>query len=539
MLYPLAPLAPPGRDDLSLAEAIESPAVRLFVGRAMASQPAFRLGDDNVRAVAAICRRLEGIPLALELAAARVGALSIAALAERLEDRFALLNAGDRGAPARHRTLRNAIAWSYDLLSSEEREAMNCLSVFAGEFDVEAAETVTCADDALDMLAHLVDKSLVIADPDRDRFSMLDTVREYAAERLAESGREAAAREAHLAHFLALAEAVEPQLLGSGEAAARARLARDRANFLAAHTFCARAEDGAHRGVRLAAALRLYWQMEGPLQLGYDITTEALARPGAQRRDYAHCQASFAAAACAYFLGRYAEAEAHAETCEAIARERGDIAKTSDALAVHAVAAIARSDLTRAAACIAQSLALARESGDGFRIAQALNAQAEVHAAGGHHDSAAAAYAECLAVARGIYDDGMVAGLLVNLARVAATRGSLADAGARLLEAADLIERTAYPHVLTLWLAVASGVAADRGEHEQAAMLAGAHIARASADGYRLEAADDAFLSARLAHVRASLGDAAFARAEAAGKTPPPAQWLSSAREWLATRVKP
>ncbi len=260
-ICPLAPLdLPAARRPLAFDEAMQSAAMRLFVARAMASQPAFELSPDNVEAVADICRRLDGIPLALELAAARIRTLAVETVAKRLDDRFRLLNAGDRTALPRHQTLRSTIDWSFDLLTVEERELMNRLGVFAGGFTLEAAEVVCAAksiavDDVLDLLGNLVDKSLVIADPDRGRYHMLETVRQYALDRLAESGQEPEARDAHLMYFLSQAEAAESELIGPDQATWYARLDRDRENWLAAHAVVRRGRG--RRATRPAARVRI------------------------------------------------------------------------------------------------------------------------------------------------------------------------------------------------------------------------------------------------------------------------------------------
>ncbi len=192
-------------------------AVRLFIDRAAASRRGFGLTEQNAAAVVDICHRLDGIPLALELAAARVRALSVEAIAARLDDRFRLLVTGDQTVLPRQRTLRALIDWSYDLLTEAERALFQRLSVFAGGWSLEAAETV-CADDdlrkddVLDQLIHLVEKSLVIMEMARERYRMLDTVRHYAKEKLSEGGAEEAVRGKHLDFYLAFAEKGRPEL---------------------------------------------------------------------------------------------------------------------------------------------------------------------------------------------------------------------------------------------------------------------------------------------------------------------------------------
>ena len=207
-------------------------AVRLFVERATAVRSEFSLGERNASLVADICRRLDGIPLALELAAARVAVLGTAGVAARLDDRFRLLTGGSRGAPPRQQTLQAALEWSYDLLSQPERRLFNRLPVFAGGWSLEAAETVCAGDgveasEVLDLLARQVNKSLVVADPAAEetvRYRLLETLRQYAQERLTESGEVGRTRSRHADFYLDLAERTEPEGYGPRFVHWRARL---------------------------------------------------------------------------------------------------------------------------------------------------------------------------------------------------------------------------------------------------------------------------------------------------------------------------
>ena len=217
------------------------PAVRLFVERTQAVQPGFVLTTDNAPAIARVCARLEGLPLALELAAARTRAMAVGQIAARLDESFRLLVGGSRTAHSRHRTLEATLDWSYDLLTTAEQLLLCRLSVFAGGFDLEPAEVVCGGEgiepaDVLDVLTRLVDKSLVLADEQAGeaRYRLLEPIRQYARERLAGSGEEAVVRRRHAAHYRALAEGAEPELWGPHQAAWLARLERDRDNLRAA-----------------------------------------------------------------------------------------------------------------------------------------------------------------------------------------------------------------------------------------------------------------------------------------------------------------
>ncbi|WP_306371363.1 BTAD domain-containing putative transcriptional regulator, partial [Nocardiopsis sp. CC223A] len=254
-LYPLAPLDAPV-DDTPAALAA-SPAARLFLARAEAAGARPGTDPDTVAAVAAICRRLDGIPLALELAATRLRHLGAADLAARLDDRFALLGTGRRDAPARQRTLRAAIDWSWEQLAAPERALLSRLAVFADGCDPAAAEAV--GEGSLDLVGALVDRSLVVAStrPEGTRYRLLESVALYCLEHLAAAGREHRARTRHAVYFAGLAEAADARLRGPGQAEALALLDREEANLRAASDFAVRAGDAA-TALRLAVALTWY-----------------------------------------------------------------------------------------------------------------------------------------------------------------------------------------------------------------------------------------------------------------------------------------
>ncbi|MEV0756123.1 BTAD domain-containing putative transcriptional regulator [Streptosporangium sp. NPDC050280] len=260
VLCPVAPLALP-EPDASVRQAVTSPAVRLLAERAAAVRPGFAVTEENVAAVVEICRRLDGLPLAIELAAARMRSLTAPQVAERLGDRFRLLTGGSRTALPRHRTLRAVVDWSWDLLGDERRFAER-LAVFPGGISVEAAERV-CAEPgtALDLLGALVDRSLLqVVEAPQPRYRMLETIREYGLERLAENGEIARVRAAHAAYFLDLAETAEPFLREERQLVWLAVLETEHDNLLAALHFAADAGD-ADTAVRLAAALSTFWMM--------------------------------------------------------------------------------------------------------------------------------------------------------------------------------------------------------------------------------------------------------------------------------------
>lgn len=286
-LVEVAPLGLPGS---GADAALESAAVRLFVRRAEAVQPSFAVGDD-IASVAQICRRLDGLPLALELAAARVRTLSTGEIRRRLDSRFELLSRGSRTSPDRHRTLAAAVAWSWSLLTDEEREFARRLGVFPSTFDLDAAEAVTSSSRTLDLLAALVDKSLLQRLPGPDsRFRMLETIRAYASRELVEAGESDAVQARHRWYVLDLAERAEPHLRGTEQGRWLARLRDERENLNTALQTARDAND-AHTSVRLAAALGWFWTIDSDhadaverLRSALDVTDPGRAAPSPPAR---------------------------------------------------------------------------------------------------------------------------------------------------------------------------------------------------------------------------------------------------------------
>ena len=280
-LHPVRPLPLP-EPGAPLAEAVRCPAVALFADRVAAVRPGFAVTPANLPAVTEICRRLDGLPLAIELAAARIRSLPIEELAARLDDRYRLLTGGSRTALSRHRTLRAVVAWSWELLDDTERQLAEWLSVFPGIVTPDSAARVAApATAVLDSLAVLVDKSLLqVLDVTEPRYRMLETIREYGLERLAETGRIGAARADHAAYFAELAERAEPYLRGAGQVGWFRRLNAEHDNLLAALHFAVGTQDAA-TATRLAAALGPYWAMRGAHVEALGWLRLALDLPGA------------------------------------------------------------------------------------------------------------------------------------------------------------------------------------------------------------------------------------------------------------------
>ncbi len=537
--YHLSSLAvPDSKQALTPDVLAQFAAVRLFVERAAAALPAFAVTRQNAPAVADICRRLDGIPLALELAAARVRGLSVEKIAERLSDRFRLLTGGARTALPRQQTLRALIDWSYDLLSPDERAVLRRLAVFAGGWTLEAAEAAGAGGEiaeamVLDLVTRLVEKSLVVLEAEGGRYRLLDTVRQYAQERLAEAGESDAARRRHFDCYLALAEKARPELIGPDQAAWFARLDVERENLMAAHAWCDDAAGGGALGLRLVSSLRRYWIGRGLLGLGLRVTVEALDRAGAQERSLARCLALFDAGHLDSWMGRYAEAQGYLRESLAIAREAGDESAAAGALQPLALAALGLGDTQAARGYLEQALAAEEKRGDRREVAAVLNALAQVHRMEGELDAAEPLYRSALAIARELHDREITAIGLLNLAMVSIGRRGGEGAGAMLLEVQAIAEEVGWRPAGQSVLEVCAGLAASRAEWERAAGFFGAAEAQTGNTGLHRDPADEAFLTPLVAQARDALGASAFGAAEAAGRAQTYEEAMALSRRWL------
>ena len=335
--YSLAPFEVPPAGMPSVDSA-RSAALDLFVHRAAAAQPTFRLTEDNAALIGDLCRRLEGLPLAIELAAARVKLLSLTAILERLDRRLGLLSGGPRDRPARHQSLRAAIAWSYDLLDPPEQRLFRRLSVFRGGWTIDGATAVSGSDprvddDALEVLASLQDVSLLVREGPvtaAPRFTMLETLREFAAERLDQAGESDAVRRLHASHYLDLVARMRPQLTGPDQAAALDRLAAEHDNIRAALSYLLATDPvGA---LQLAAGIWRFWQMRGHLGEGSHWVADALRAAGDDAPDVDRADALAAAGGLAYWRGDLVEAQREYEYAVEVRRRIGDDVGVADAL---------------------------------------------------------------------------------------------------------------------------------------------------------------------------------------------------------------
>jgi non-specific serine/threonine protein kinase len=425
---------PDAEDRLPLSELGEVAAIKLFVERAAAAETGFELTAGNAPDVVEISKRLDGIPLALELAAARTRVLPLSEIARRLEDRFELLSSGSRSSPPRHQTLSALIDWSYEQLSDDERTLFGRLSVFAGGWALDSAEAV-CADgdisvsDVLRLMSSLLEKSLVEKLASHDfacpRYRMHESIREYAQDNLPE--RETAWLERrHRDHFLELAERAEPHLHGGAEQVAWfRRLGSEHENLRAVFAACAEDDCGALVGLRLAGALKLYWEIRGHWSEGYRICTELLTRPEARAKTVVRARVLRAAGSLACYKPNYPEARELFEESLAISRSLEDRQGVAESLSYLGLVALREGDDLRARALRMESLAIARELDDKWMVSRYLNSLAKTE---DDRCRVHELYLESLQLARELQDSEGEAVELGNLGFDAFYRGDRAEA---------------------------------------------------------------------------------------------------------------
>ncbi|TMA34678.1 MAG: tetratricopeptide repeat protein [Deltaproteobacteria bacterium] len=523
-LFSVPPLSVPDAGVRDAGAAAVSEAVRLFCERARAASPAFELTDASAATVAEICRRLDGIPLALELAATRVRLLGVEQIRARLGDRFKLLTRSASGPPSRQQTVLAVIQWSWDHLLEPEQDLLRRLAVFTGGWTLERA-TAVCADggdefEVLDLLTRLVERSLVVVQHGLDhgtRYRFLESVWRFALDQLEGHLEHEPLRERHLAVYLALAEHSETAMSGPGLPAALRELTAEEDNLLAAFAWCARADSGAEQGLRLAASAQRFWMVSGRYALGLRLQAEALARDTRRRPSPIRARVLARAAGFALAMGDYERARPYLEESLAVCRATGDEKGIARALAGLGVVAMYQSRLEEGIAIGEESLAAYQQIGEKRGVAMALHNLASIEWALHRGDLGRARFETALGMLREVGDAVTEVLCLAALASTLVRLGEKDLAAKRLREALTLAtsmdmprEAVAVLESMAEWL-MATGNPAD-----SARMLAAAGSARAGlAWPYLpLEAKAVAALSER---VTESLGPAERARQEALG----------------------
>ncbi|MGB5049842.1 MAG: hypothetical protein WBO46_12950, partial [Caldilineaceae bacterium] len=356
---------------------LDYPGLRLWVERARAAFPEFRLTPENASAVVQVCQRLDGMPLAIELAAARVRVLTVEQIAARLDDRFRLLKADMRTVLPRNQTLRATIDWSYALLATSERTLLHCLSVFVGGCAVEVVEFLVAdepsfADDAaLDVLTRLVEKSLVVVtqrDGQGARYDLLETIRQYALEKLREVGREAEVRRRHRDWFLQRGEAIFPRVGSVQPSGWLAEMDAEYENFQAAMDWCAQEAGEAGAGLRLACLMRHYWDRKGYVHEARFYLQKLLVHPENSARTTTRAEALNYLGFFTLLYGDAATATTYYEDGLAIGEEVQDLSAIALACAGLVFVLVGSADAKRAEPYIRQGLDAARQINDPVRI---------------------------------------------------------------------------------------------------------------------------------------------------------------------------
>jgi predicted ATPase/DNA-binding XRE family transcriptional regulator len=550
----------------ALESVVRYAAVALFMQRARAVKPTFELTPALAPIIAAICARLDGIPLALELAAARIKLLSPQALLARLDGSLTLLTTGAADLPERQRTMRSAIEWSYDLLDESEQRLFRRLAVFAGGWTVEAAEAIcvesaTQAPSILDGLTTLVNSSLVVQQETADSepsFRLLELIREYAWEQLVAHGELPTLRSRHAHYYCALAEIAEPELKGKEQTPWIKRLEREHDNLRAA-LWWAQAREQVETGLRLAAALARFWELHGHLREGRDwlerlfATAEwsavaipvraralnAAGRLAYRQSDYAlatpRLQQSLSLARdvgdaktiagslsnlgiLAMAQGDYIEATALLEESLALGRILGDtwgLASTLDDLGT---IAHLLGDNQRAAVLKAESLELARAAGDKSQIAIALHNLGWVVHAQGDSEQASALFEESLTIRREVGDTRGVATMLCSLGHLAHIEGDESRAAPLLRESLAVARVVEDNGIMIHCLEDMARIGCAQGLAERAAWVFGAAAAMREGTGASIQPDERADYDRNLAAARSALGDEAFSAAWAHGQ---------------------
>jgi predicted ATPase/serine/threonine protein kinase len=551
--FPVPPLAVPDtKSTVSTNDLSKFSAISLFVQRAAAVKPNFELTEENAPVIAEICARLDGLPLAIELAAARIKLLSVSALRSRLASRLQLLTGGARDLPARQQTLRHAIDWSYDLLTEPEQKLFRRLSVFLGGCTLEAVEAVcdTKQDlgvDVLDGMSSIVDKSLIRQTEQADgesRFVMLETIREYALIKMAECGEQAMTRRAHAAYCLVLAEEGAAENIGANQSVSLERFEVEHDNFRAALDWLTETRN-AEWGLRLGVALFRFWEMREHLSEGRDRLGKLLQLEGASAPGDARVRALFAAGVLAAEQGDFAASDSLFKESLQIARSIGDkqsIAVSLNALAlnardsgdlpasralseeslalwreIHDLPAVARGlsnlanvvklqgDFAYAGALSQESLAIFSQLGDGIGYAWALNHQGDVARDQGDSVAARILFEQSLASFRELNDSWGIGGSLADLGNLAREQQDYRTADTLYRESLQIFRKLEHKRGIARLLESFACSAAAQSESERALRLAGAAAALRQSIGAPLMPAEQVKLEQNLEVARRDL----------------------------------
>jgi predicted ATPase len=479
LLRPVSGLAVPEAGADQASEVGDADASRLLTERAAAVLPGFRLDHRTAGAVAQICRQLDGLPLAIELAAARVNALDVSEIAARLGDRFRLLAHGERTAQPRHRTLRAVTDWSYELLSLAERRQFDRAAVFVGGFTLAAAEAVCAALDEDDgavasSISRLVDKSLILREPTpaAGRYRMLETLRMYGLERLHERGETARLRDRHADYFLSLAEVAGEALRGPEQGVWVSRVEDEHGNFRAALQWSLE-RGAAETAARLAGSLYALWDLHGYYSEGRGWLAQVL-RAGDQLPAGVRARALLGSATLAVIQGDLEQAAGACEEAAELCRQAGDHAGLAHATQYLGLGAIFADDLDTAVSLLEVSLTNARIAGNRWLEAWALVFLAAAALGRGAYTEAASLASACQVALQPAGDPECMGWALAADAMAKLASANHAGAIAPLREALEAFQRLGALWGLSVGLFVSAQSAGARADHRAQAVLLGA-----------------------------------------------------------------
>ena len=535
-IFRVEPLGVPGgRNVRSVEDACEADAVALFVDRARAANPAFELTDENLRQVIEVVERLDGLPLSIELAAARTRMLSAQGLLDRLDDRFRLLSRGPRDLPERQQTLRGLLDWDYELLTEEERTTWRRTSVFAGGFTLDAAERVVCEPapvasasgpgmvvgelELLDFLDSLMRKSLLLRDDvpgGEPRFSMLNTLKEYANEKLAQDGELDEIARRHAAHFLDLAERAAARLRKEDQLYWLTVLEHEHDNMRTALRTATRLGDCALE-LRLAARLTRFWEYHAHLTEGQRWLEEALSRAAGADPEL-RADALEGSAILALAQGELKRATIQMEECVEIRRGLGDPSRLGSSLRYLALIRLDRGDTEGARELLAQSLELQREAGNEAETGTVLSNLGILAIHDEEWEHAAELYGESLDVFARSGDSLGMARAMLNLSDVRLHTRELDDARSLLEQALKMFEQLGMRWDMAYVIENLGGVAAYAGRPDEAARLFGAADQLRDDLNAPLPPGEQVAYNRYVAEARQALGDGAFEGLRAEGR---------------------
>jgi non-specific serine/threonine protein kinase len=536
--YLVPPLATPETSEqFSPKDLMGYEAVRLFVERARGVKANFALTEENTRSVAEICVRVDGLPLAIELAAARVKVLSPQAILSRLDRRLKLLTGGALDLPTRQQTVSGAMEWSYELLPDGEKQLFRRLAVFAGGFTLEAVERVVFGQpstvakhvtaepviEALEGITSLVDKSLLVPKPETHgevRFRMLEVVREYALYRLEASGEAEQMRRRHAAYFLGIAEEAEPHLHGPRPAEWLLRLEEEHGNIRAALRWSLCHDAG--MAARLGAAIRYFWVFHGHLAEGLAVSQEILMlcdrAPTTMRWKLLSMAGNLAR-----YQGDYETARRLYEQGLCDGRTVHDLPQVSLFCRGLGGLALEQGDYATARGFAAEALCVARQSSDRFGIARSLNMIGDLARTQGEDAAARPLYEESIAICRELGNNYATANILTNLAAAEFGEGNYTGAHAHFTEGLAMLRESNGEIVgdkisVSYLLDGLAALASLRGEAELAAIIAGTAEHLRESINYNIEPAERRFRDAYMASLRTMLSEGDFSGAYARGR---------------------